>query len=101
MDYSQRLAMISRAYLSKNDRDEVRLALVRRQIGRLPTGLGSSEAAKIAKRLGSISGGRVLDVGTGKGGFIDILMSTLKDYESIIGIDSCASNDSVEEVREG
>jgi SAM-dependent methyltransferase len=81
--------------------DEVRLAPVRRQVGRLPKGLGSSEAPKIAKRLGSISGGRVLDVATGQGGFIDTLMNTLKDYESFIGIDSGASHNSVEEMRDG
>ena len=82
-------------------RDEVRFAPVRRKVGRLPEGLGSSEAPKIAKRLGLISGGRVLDVATGQGGFIDSLMNTLKDYESFIGIDSCASPESEEEMREG
>lgn len=82
-------------------RDEVRLLPVRRQVGRLPKGLESSEAPKIAKRLGSISGGRVLDVATGQGGFIDTLMNTLKDYESFIGIDNCASYDSAEEMRKG
>lgn len=82
-------------------RNEVRLAPVRRHVGRLPKGLGSSEAPKIAKRLGSISGGRVLDVATGQGGFIDTLMNTLKDYESFIGIDNCTSHNSVEEMRDG
>jgi len=82
-------------------RDEVGLAPVRRQVGRFPKGLKSSEAPRIAKRLGSISGGRVLDVATGQGGFIDTLMNTLKDYESFIGIDNCTSYDSVEEMREG
>ena len=82
-------------------RDEVRLASMRRQVGRLPEGLGSSEAPRIAKKLGSISGGRVLDVATGEGGFIDTLMNTLKDYESFIGIDSGASKDSDKEMRDG
>jgi SAM-dependent methyltransferase len=82
-------------------RDEVRLSPVREQTGRLPKGLGSSEAPKIAERLGSISGGRVLDVATGQGGFIDTLMNTLKDYESFTGIDSCASHNSAEEMRDG
>ena len=72
-------------------RDERRLAPVKKPIGPLPKGLESSEAPRIAERLGSISGGRVLDVGTGQGGFIDILMNTLMDYESFIGIDSGAS----------
>ncbi|MGD9962651.1 MAG: methyltransferase domain-containing protein, partial [Thermoplasmata archaeon] len=66
----------------------------------MPKGLGASDAPKIARRLGSVSGGRVLDVATDQGGFIDTLMSTLKDYESFVGIDSCASHNSVEEMRE-
>jgi len=82
-------------------RAEVRLAPVRSQAERLPKGLGSSEAPKIAKRLGSISGGRVLDVATGQGGFIDTLMNTLKDYEFFIGIDNCASHNSAEEMGKG
>ncbi len=81
--------------------DEVRLALVRKKIRRLPNGLESSEAPKIARRLGSISGGRVLDVATGKGGFIDTLMNTLNDYESFIGIDNCTYYESAKEMRKG
>ncbi len=38
--------------------------------------------------LGSISGGRVLDVATGRGNFIAILQNTLKDYSHIVGIDN-------------
>lgn len=53
----------------------------------LPKGLALSNAGKIAKRLGTISGGRVLDVATADGGFIDTLMKTLKDYDSFVGID--------------
>jgi len=60
----------------------------------LPKGLASSNAAKIAERLGVISAGRVLDVGTGKGGFIDTLIKTLKAYDSFIGIDYCPSDES-------
>ena len=82
-------------------RDEVGLAPMRRKAGRLPEGLRSSEAPKIAKRLGSVSGGIVLDVATGKGEFIDTLMNTLKDYESFIGIDSGASHNPEEEMRDG
>lgn len=70
-------------------------------VGGLPKSLRSSEAPKIAERLGSISGGRVLDVATGRGGFIDILINTLKDYESFIGIDSGASQSPEEEMRDG
>jgi SAM-dependent methyltransferase len=81
--------------------DEVRLAPMRREVVRLPKGLGASEAPKIAERLGLISGGRVLDVATGQGGFIDTLMNTLKDYESFIGIDSGASQNPEEEMKDG
>lgn len=34
-----------------------------------------------------ISGGRVLDVGTGRGGFVEELIAELKSYDEIIGID--------------
>jgi 2-polyprenyl-3-methyl-5-hydroxy-6-metoxy-1,4-benzoquinol methylase len=37
--------------------------------------------------LQNISGGRVLDVATGAGGFIQTLVDGLKDYDEIIGID--------------
>jgi 2-polyprenyl-3-methyl-5-hydroxy-6-metoxy-1,4-benzoquinol methylase len=37
--------------------------------------------------LQNISGGRVLDVATGAGGFIQTLVAGLKDYDEIIGID--------------
>ena len=82
-------------------RDEVRFPLVRREIGSLPKSLETSEAPKIAERLRAMSGGRVLDVATGKGGFIDTLMNTLKGYETFIGIDSGDSYNPVEEMRDG
>ncbi len=37
--------------------------------------------------LGEISGGRVLDVATGNGSFIKILVESLKDYTEILGVD--------------
>ena len=37
--------------------------------------------------LGDIAGGRVLDVATQEGGFVQILMESLKDYTEIVGID--------------
>ena len=37
--------------------------------------------------LGNISGGRVLDVATGEGGFVELLARHLKSYSAIIGID--------------
>ena len=38
--------------------------------------------------IGHISGGRVLDVATGNGGFVHFLLEGLKDYEEITGIDT-------------
>jgi len=35
-----------------------------------------------------ISGGRILDVATGRGSFIHIMLESLKDYDEIIAIDS-------------
>lgn len=45
------------------------------------------EAIKIAESLKRISGGNLLDAATGDGDFIQVLMTTLKEYESVIGID--------------
>ncbi|MFX1286463.1 MAG: class I SAM-dependent methyltransferase [Promethearchaeota archaeon] len=53
----------------------------------LPKGLANSGAVKIGEQLRSISGGKVLDVATQKGDFINTLMTTLKDYDSFVGID--------------
>lgn len=49
--------------------------------------LEASGALAIAECLSRISGGRVLDVGTGKGNFIETLMKALKSYDSFVGID--------------
>ncbi len=38
--------------------------------------------------LGQISGGRVLDLATGSGGFVHFLINGLKDYDEIIGVDN-------------
>jgi ubiquinone/menaquinone biosynthesis C-methylase UbiE len=65
----------------------------------LPKGLASSNAGKIARKLGAISGGRILDVATARGGFIDTLMKTLKNYDSFMGIDYCASDESRKEME--
>lgn len=43
---------------------------------------------QLKERLNKISGGRVLDVGSGVGEFISILKDELKDYSEIIGIDN-------------
>lgn len=53
----------------------------------LPNGLANSGVIEIANNLKIISGGKVLDVGTEKGGFIWTLIDTLKDYHSFVGID--------------
>ena len=45
------------------------------------------EAMIIADGLKRISGGGLLDVATGDGDFIQVLMATLKGWESVIGID--------------
>jgi ubiquinone/menaquinone biosynthesis C-methylase UbiE len=42
----------------------------------------------LEKRLGSISGGKVLDVATGRGEFINVLKQNLKSYNQIIGVDN-------------
>ncbi|MBZ9622336.1 class I SAM-dependent methyltransferase [Clostridium sp. FP2] len=42
---------------------------------------------KLKGVLNNIYGGKVLDVGTGRGEFIDLLKENLKDYTEIIGID--------------
>ena len=65
----------------------------------LPKGLASSNASKIAKRLVLISGGKVLDVATARGRFINTLMKTLKAYDSFVGIDYCASDESREDME--
>jgi SAM-dependent methyltransferase len=38
--------------------------------------------------LGHVSGGRVLDVATGSGGFIHFLIEGLQDYTEIVGVDN-------------
>ena len=38
--------------------------------------------------LGAVSAGRVLDIATGSGGFIQFLMEGLQDYAEIIGVDN-------------
>jgi ubiquinone/menaquinone biosynthesis C-methylase UbiE len=65
----------------------------------LPKGLASSNAGKIAQKLGTISAGRVLDVATSGGGFIDTLIKTLKAYDSFVGIDYCPSDESKEDME--
>ncbi len=63
----------------------------------LPAKLAASNAIKIRNRLGLVNGGRVLDVATGTGDFIDTLMKALKDYDCFVGID--ISNEELESTR--
>ena len=67
-------------------------------IADLPDGLRESGAIEVRKKLGTISGGNILDVGTEDGGFIGTLMKTLKDYDSFTGID--ISEDELTKARE-
>ena len=43
---------------------------------------------ELADALRHISGRRVLDIATGRGGFVHALIDGLKDFEEIVGIDS-------------
>ena len=51
------------------------------------TTLANSGADKIVEKLKEISGGKILDVGTGYGDFIGFLKQALRDFDSFIGID--------------
>ena len=53
----------------------------------LPEGLAISGALEIARALGRISGGEVLDVGTGRGDLIDSLFAFLGGFTSFTGVD--------------
>jgi len=58
----------------------------------LPKHLAASGAVEMQIRLGLISGGKVLDIATGTGDFINTLMKTLKNYDSFVGIDILAKD---------
>lgn len=53
---------------------------------------------KVIDKLKNISGGIVLDVGTGSGEFLNILHENLKDYSELIGID--VEDKNIEKVKE-
>jgi len=55
---------------------------------KLPEWLRNSGATEIREKLQGISGGKILDVATGSGDFINTLMKMLKNYDSFIGIDT-------------
>ncbi|MFW9965172.1 MAG: class I SAM-dependent methyltransferase [Candidatus Sifarchaeia archaeon] len=58
----------------------------------------NSGVLEIRDIMASISGGRVLDVGTQHGSFITIMMKSMKDYEAFVGID--ISEENLEKARE-
>lgn len=53
----------------------------------LPERLRTSGAIEIGKKLQGLSGGRILDIATGSGDFIDTLMKMLKNYDCFVGIE--------------
>ncbi len=61
-------------------------------IADIPDGLRGSGAIEVREKLGTISGGDILDVGTEAGDFIKTLMRTLKGYSSFLGIDISADD---------
>ena len=61
-------------------------------IADVPDGLRESGAIEVRAKLGTISGGDILDVGTSDGDFIGTLMKTLRGYKSFVGIDISAED---------
>ncbi|MHA2248911.1 MAG: class I SAM-dependent methyltransferase [Candidatus Kariarchaeaceae archaeon] len=59
--------------------------------------LDSPNAKAIINRLNQVSGGKILDVGTETGDFIDTLINNLQDYQSFVGID--ISKKSIEKAK--
>ncbi len=52
---------------------------------------------ELKRKLSDFYGGDILDIGTGTGDFIKILIESFKDYNSVIGID--IKEDSLEDAR--
>jgi ubiquinone/menaquinone biosynthesis C-methylase UbiE len=52
-----------------------------------PPKLRTSRVMEIRKKLQGISGGRILDVATGNGDFINTLMKMLNNYDHFVGIE--------------
>jgi SAM-dependent methyltransferase len=55
---------------------------------RYPQTQGIDLASVFQRAFGPISGGRVLDVATAQGGFLELLRDNLKGYETLIGVDT-------------
>ncbi|MHA1905419.1 MAG: class I SAM-dependent methyltransferase, partial [Candidatus Thorarchaeota archaeon] len=53
----------------------------------LTESIRNSGLLDIRNRLESISGGKVLDIGTQHGDFIRAMMKSMKNYEAFVGID--------------
>ena len=49
--------------------------------------MGGVKMKRLKERLSTISAGKVLDIGVGRGQFAWIMAESFKDYEEIIGID--------------
>ncbi len=62
-----------------------------------PPSQGSNIVGILRQVLGDIAGGRVLDVATGEGSFVGVLIENLKNYTDITGID--ASGRAIETAR--
>ena len=90
--YSEHALMHDHKYNHKSRNDS------REMLAEIPKGLRSSGAIEIREKLGTISGGKILDVATQKGGFIETLKKTLKDYSSFVGIDLLEKN--IKDARE-
>lgn len=60
--------------------------------------MGGNIMSNVKEVLNTISGGKILDVGCGRGWFIKRLKENLKDYDEIIGID--IRDDVLEKARE-
>jgi ubiquinone/menaquinone biosynthesis C-methylase UbiE len=51
-------------------------------------GRGGDLASVFRQVFGAISGGRVLDLATAQGGFLEVLRDNLEGYEALIGVDT-------------
>ena len=64
----------------------------------LTESIRNSGVLEIQDRVSLISGGKVLDVGTQHGNFINVMMKSMKDYEGFLGID--ISEEHLEKARD-
>lgn len=64
----------------------------------LTESIRNSGVLEIRDRMLSVSGGRVLDVGTQYGNFITVMMKSMKSYKAFVGVD--ISEENLEKARE-